>query len=375
MNVIVFVLRGCPAGWLGAYGNEWVATPNLDRLAAESVVFDRHISECPTPEAAHAAWLPHGPPPGSVLIRANHPETDSPPEFYAGWGEVFDARPQEGDASPLDELLRTLPRVLERDAPVVWIEIDRLLPPWDVSQDVFEAYIADEDEEIEKIEPLADPELGSFDTSDAAAWEWLHASFAAVVTSLDAELGAAFELLRERGLDKSATWVVSSDYGLPLGEHGIIGPDGSELHEELVHVPLIVRNPDAADAGRRATDMTRPGSLKESLLARRAHEVVVSRMGGSAAVRTEQWALIVPAEGSLKLYTKPDDRWEVHDVASMHEDVVQELTERGASAPCADGGGRPPPLGMLHSIPRAGHLFGPHDLVELLAGEHAGAIL
>ena len=351
MNVIVFCLRGCLAGWLGAYGNEWVATPNLDRLAAESVVFDRHISECSTPEAANAAWLPHGPPPGSVLIRANHPETDSPPEFYAGWSEVFDARPREEDASPQDELLRVLPNVLRQmesraagfipagldatspagmnpAARLIWIEIDRLLPPWDVSQDVFEAYIADEDEEIEKIEPLADPELGSFDTSDAAAWEWLHASFAAVVTALDAELGAAFEILRERGLDKSATWVLTSDYGLPLGEHGIIGPEGSELHEELVHVPLIVRKPDAADAGRRVADMTRPGSLTEPLLAPRAHDVVVSRMGTSAAVRTEQWALIVPAEGSPKLFAKPDDRWEVHDVAAMHEDVVQELLKR-----------------------------------------------
>jgi hypothetical protein len=350
MNVIVFCLRGCPAGWLGAYGNEWVATPNLDRLAAESVVIDRHISECPTPEAANAAWLPHGPPPGSVLVRANHPETDSPPEFYAGWCEVFDARPRDGDASPLETLLRQLPKVLDSlagrasdgvenpslarpaNTPLLWIEIDRLLPPWDISQEVFEAYIADEDEEIEKVEPLADPELGPFDISDAAAWEWLHSSFAAVVTALDAELGAAFDLLRERGLDKTASWIVTSDYGFPLGEHGVIGPDGSELHEELVHVPLIVRNPDAADAGRRVAELTRPGSLTEPLLAPRAHEVAVSRMGASAAVRTEAWALIVPAEGSPKLFTKPDDRWEVHDVAAMHEDVVQELARRASEA-------------------------------------------
>lgn len=325
MNVIVFCIRGCPAGWLGAYGNEWVATPNVDRLAAESVVFDRHISECPTPEAANAAWLPQGPPPGSILIRANHPETDASPSFYAGWGEVFDARPQEGDASPLDELLRTLPKVLERESPMVWIEIDRLLPPWDVSQEVFEAYIADEDEEIEKIEPLADPELGPFDSSDAAAWEWLHSSFAAVVTALDAELGAAFEVLRERGLDKTATWIVTSDYGFPLGEHGVIGPDGSELHHELVHVPLIVRHPNALDAGRRVSELTCPVSLTDPSLARRANECVISRMGTVSAMRTDQWALIVPPEGSPKLFAKPDDRWEVHDVAAMHEDVVQEL--------------------------------------------------
>ena len=57
MRIVVFVARGCPTGWLGAYGNEWVATPNLDRLAAESVVFDRHISDRPDPSAASAAWL------------------------------------------------------------------------------------------------------------------------------------------------------------------------------------------------------------------------------------------------------------------------------------------------------------------------------
>ena len=57
MKLIAFVLRGCPAGWLGAYGNEWVATPHLDRLAARSAVFDRHYSDCPDPAAAGRAWF------------------------------------------------------------------------------------------------------------------------------------------------------------------------------------------------------------------------------------------------------------------------------------------------------------------------------
>src|ERR671939_1453731 len=105
MRAIVFVLRGCPAGWLGAYGNEWVGTPNLDRLAAEGVVFDRHVSDCPDPDAARAAWhggrhqIPpiEGEPLGpasrlseqlraagvrSVLVRANHPDTDAAPSYY-----------------------------------------------------------------------------------------------------------------------------------------------------------------------------------------------------------------------------------------------------------------------------------------------------
>src|SRR6266566_8072330 len=148
MNAIVFVLRGCSAGWLGAYGNEWVATPNLDRLAAEAVVFDRHFCDCPHPDAARRAWLggrhqfPGAPPSGSrltealraasvhtVLVRANYIDTDAPAHFYALWDEVFDARPQAQDHSPLDELIRSLPALLDRLIAVsrwlVWIEVDR----------------------------------------------------------------------------------------------------------------------------------------------------------------------------------------------------------------------------------------------------------
>src|SRR4051794_37510855 len=108
MRAVVVSVSGCPAGWLGAYGNEWVATPNLDRLAAEGVVFDRHVSDCPHPDAARAAWMTgqhQGPAVAlaftsrltdelraagvrTVLVRANHADTDGPPPFYAGWDEV-----------------------------------------------------------------------------------------------------------------------------------------------------------------------------------------------------------------------------------------------------------------------------------------------
>ena len=120
---------------------------------------------------------------------------------------MFDARPRDDDASPLDQLLRTFPAVLDRLAAVpdflLWIETDRLLPPWDVQQDVFEAYLEDGDEEeprpkeedddeededfIEEIgeeetasensalripssaiPPFADPPTGPFDRGDRA---------------------------------------------------------------------------------------------------------------------------------------------------------------------------------------------------------------
>src|SRR6185437_512495 len=44
-NVIVVVCNGLHLGFLGAYGNGWIDTPHLDRLAAEGVVFDHHFPE------------------------------------------------------------------------------------------------------------------------------------------------------------------------------------------------------------------------------------------------------------------------------------------------------------------------------------------
>lgn len=415
MRAVVFVLRGCSAGWLGAYGNEWVVTPNLDRLAAEGVVFDRHISDCPDADAARRAWLtgrfqvppledaPALPAADSgsrlhealrdvgvhtVLVRANHPDTDAPAPFYAAWGEVFDARPRPDDDSPLDALVRSFPSLLDRLGTVprwlVWVETDRLLPPWDVPPAVFDAYLGDaiEDDDVKKddegyeddvedvvkeliepeepVTPFADPPTGPFDTSDPAAWEWLRTSYAAVVTALDADLGKLFDELRPRGLDQTAAWVVTSDHGYPLGEHGHIGPHRPWLHEELVHLPLVVRLPGAAEAGRRVPALTQPPDLAATLLdlfnveappadlhgqslvplARGAVETVrpyaysglVWNSAGEWAIRTAEWTYLLPARphpDDVKrepvLFETPDDRWEVIDLASQNRERLLEL--------------------------------------------------
>jgi arylsulfatase A-like enzyme len=410
MRVIVFALNGCPAGWLGAYGNDWVGTPNLDRLAAEAVTFDRHISDRPTSHSlAFGSRLSEHT--RTILVRANHPDTDGPETFYAGWGEVFDARPRAEDASPLDELLRTFPALLDRLAGVsdflLWIETDRLIPPWDVQQDVFEAYLEDaEDEELppeeeetvtldpdevtqsepeaegndseklvefveeeepevpdsapdeEPVPPFADPPTGPFERSDLDAWDYLHRTFAAVVTKLDAELGRLFDDLRARGFDSSAVWVVTSDYGHPLGEHGQVGLYRPWLHEELVHLPLFLRLPGGEQGGRRVAGFTQPPDICPTLLALlgvpsndapgfnllplargeaesvRAFAVTALDLGDAAeiAIRTDEWTLLVPTrvpEGDLPrepmLFEKPDDRWEVNDLRARNIERADEL--------------------------------------------------
>ena len=358
MRAIAFALRGCPAGWLGTYGNEWVATPHLDRVAAESVVFDQHYSDCPEPAAANRAWFADGKlfdelraaGTHTVLVRANHPDTDLPDSNSDAWSEVIDARPQDNDDSPLGHLIRTLPSVLDRLATVprwlVWIEIDRLLPPWEVPQDVFEAYISDEEDPLpdeETIAPCIDPPVGPFDRSDLAAWDWIHGSFAAVVTALDAELGSIFEEFRGRGLDQTAAWILTSDFGYPLGEHGQLGVHRPWLHEELVHLPLIVRLPGAADAGNRIAGFTQPVAVAElirepalpigsRLVRDRAFTLLECNGAKEIALRTADWTFLMPLQSNPSdpprqplFFTRPDDRWEVNDVLSQFGEVAEQL--------------------------------------------------
>jgi arylsulfatase A-like enzyme len=56
MNVIVVACNSLHLGFLGAYGNAWIETPNLDRLAAEGIVFDHHFPENLTTLPTRRSW-------------------------------------------------------------------------------------------------------------------------------------------------------------------------------------------------------------------------------------------------------------------------------------------------------------------------------
>ncbi len=56
MNVIVVVCNSLHLGFLGAYGNAWIETPHLDRLAAEGTVFDHHFPENLTTLPTRRSW-------------------------------------------------------------------------------------------------------------------------------------------------------------------------------------------------------------------------------------------------------------------------------------------------------------------------------
>ncbi len=56
MKAIVITFDRLPAEFLSCYGNEWIETPALDRLAARAAVFEQHFAEIPSPAGPNHPW-------------------------------------------------------------------------------------------------------------------------------------------------------------------------------------------------------------------------------------------------------------------------------------------------------------------------------
>jgi arylsulfatase A-like enzyme len=66
----------------------------------------------------------------------------------------------------------------------------------------------------------------------------------AVITGLDHHIGRLLAELRRQGLDKNTILVFSSDHGLAVGSHGLMGKQS--LYEHSMKVPMILAGPGIA---------------------------------------------------------------------------------------------------------------------------------
>jgi arylsulfatase A-like enzyme len=416
MKVLVIVVRGLSAGYLGCFGNAWVETPALDRLAAEGVVFDRHYADDPSAEGACRSWrsgrcplpLPEedgpAPPPPSVdlltllrdkgvatflMVDARQP---GPADFRHGWDHVVEVPAEAEEGTVLERAVDAAVNALEKAGAsahgLAWLELATVLPPWELPDEYREAYFQeaeDEDEEEETeaeeevtLTPLTDPQAGAVDPNDDALFLRLQRSYAGAVSYLDAGLELLFDELRKQGLLDGLLVIVTTDHGQPLAEHGFVGAHRPWLHEELVHLPLIVRLPAAAEGGRRVPALTQPVDLMPTLLdafgvpppevhgssllplARGQVEEVRPyacgglRQGGCVEwmLRTSAWSFLLPvqvpagdAPRQPQLYVQPEDRWEVNNVRQHHLELAEHLEEvlRGYAAASQRPGRLEPP--------------------------------
>jgi arylsulfatase A-like enzyme len=67
------------------------------------------------------------------------------------------------------------------------------------------------------------------------------ADYYAMITHMDAQIGRILETLKKKGLADNTIVIFTSDHGLSLGQHGLMGKQN--LYEHSIRVPLLIAGP------------------------------------------------------------------------------------------------------------------------------------
>jgi Sulfatase len=381
-GAIVLVIDRLHAGFLGAYGNSWAHTRSIDRLASESFLFDTMVAETTDLDRFYeAVWTGRHPATGeqadeSISFAQQLQKADIVTSLLTdsdqiashrladSFGELIEVpRPDspktadEPDETHLADCFRELIETVGRqEGPyLVWAHLEGMNLAWDAPYEFRLAQIEDGDPEPgEFVEP---PEVSLDEKFDPDILLGLTQAYAGQVTLLDLCIGALMEWLDEFDPEERPLLILQSARGLAMGEHHYVGLDDSRTFGELLNLPAIVRFPDRAFACGRTGALVTPRDWSATILDCLGVEskksgptggqsgltdgqnlmtlirdeketlrdrIIVCGSKGETAIRTPGWYLRRTTDGS-NLFVKPDDRWEVNDVASRCAGEVDQL--------------------------------------------------
>ncbi|GIW83038.1 MAG: hypothetical protein KatS3mg105_4845 [Gemmatales bacterium] len=342
MNVLFLAVEGLQLAYLGCYGNDEIDTPAVDRLAAEGIVFDRHILDQIDPPGWRTGRY-------SLLTleaESSPPAVDLVDVLRREGVSVFEFASPAACCSAMEQL--TVAKS--------WFGIvtfPSLLPPWQIDT-------AELDEESSEWPIVPAPPIGVVDEAERRRMYFsLKRTYSLAVEAFDADLLELLESLRQSGVLDNTLLVLFSTRGLALAEHGIVGDCRPWLYEEVAHLPLICRLPKSEQAGRHVRALTQPVDWFATVLecfeinAPQCHgrslfplmhsvgfewrEFAVSgwQVGSELewALRSQDWAYRYPVrEGEEEpsghqLFVKPEDRWEVNDVAGHHLELAESFAK------------------------------------------------
>ena len=103
---------------------------------------------------------------------------------------------------------------------------------------------------------IRDENLGAWPRTPEQIRQQL-ADYYGLVTHLDARVGDLLRALETHGLVENTIVVFTSDHGLAIGSHGLLGKQS--LYEESLHAPLILAGPGLARPGLAGRHSARPG--------------------------------------------------------------------------------------------------------------------
>jgi choline-sulfatase len=240
-NLVLITIDSARADRMGFLGVKGAITPNLDRLAGESIIFDHAYAQAPASVVSHA-----------TILSGAYPQSTGMSEIG---GTLSAALPY------LPELLKT--QGYRTAAFVGSIDLD----PWNGLAQGFDRGFQSYDAGFRPAipgdsRPAVTERRGAEIVARAVAWLdhnaqgqgpfflWVHisdahtpgSSYNSGITADDAAVGKLISgLQRDKVYGDTAVIVVAS-HGESLGAHGEDG-NGIFLYDETVHVPLLVKLP------------------------------------------------------------------------------------------------------------------------------------
>jgi choline-sulfatase len=266
-SIVLVSIDTLRADHVGAYGAKTGATPNLDALAAEGVLFENALTPVPITLPAHASMLTgllphrHGvrdnglyrlpadvPTLASVLAAAGYDTAavvgaavlDRQYGLDRGFGRYDD---QVGGPGGL--AIPERPAAAVTDAALAVAA--GLRPPFFLFVHYYDPHAA-------------------YNPPPPWAERFADHPYDGEVAYADAEVGRLRRELGGRGLGENAIFALASDHGEGLGEHGE-ATHGPFLYQATLHVPLVVAAPGRWPAGRRVKGMASIIDLVPTLLA------------------------------------------------------------------------------------------------------------
>lgn len=298
-NVVMIIIDTLRADRLGCYGNERGLTPNIDRLASESFLFEQAFSHAPwtLPSTAslftscfpqqHGAGikLPSGPFEFGGLsadVRTiaecfydqgydtaaivNVFFLSSKYGMHRGFAEhSFHSAPDEGNrdhrraSEVTDWAIDWLQKRQSKSDRPFFLLVHYFDPhlTYDPPAEYRKKFALPEDQERDPklfgtVKDVIEFRNGSIPASEIPV-KRLEALYDAEVAYTDHEIGRLLSKMREMKLDDRTVTVLTSDHGEEFLDHDGL-EHGHTLYDELIHVPLLIRAPGVIKPGRtRAT--------------------------------------------------------------------------------------------------------------------------
>ena len=279
-NLVLITLDSVRADRMSFLGSKGATTPNLSHLAAGSIVFEHAYAQAPGTVVSHATILTGSYPQNTGLSEiggALSTSLPSLPDLLKGQGYKTAAFVGSIDLDPWNGLAQGLDRGFQSyDAgfrPVI---------PGDAKPPVTERSGTE-------VVAHANAWLGKNAQGPFFLWVHIndasaaHATYNAAITAADAAVGKLIAALKTQKAEANTAIIVVADHGQSLGAHGEEA-HGIFLYDETIHVPLLIKLPEAQPTAKQVSAKVRLVDVAPTLL-EIAGIPVPSQMQGQSLLR------------------------------------------------------------------------------------------